>query len=167
MLSSNKWTIPAPKRKKETKRTGLEEGDIALQRPEIHPIPKIAKELLDKLALIYRTEGYVFPGERTGNEISIHAIDRFCSRMSAKLFAEHGISKIKPYDFRRSISSILCEMDVKWLPITEKILGHKLKGTMAHYNKADYLKQQLQAYELYWSVIERSIGEVLNEEKVA
>lgn len=163
---SNKWTIPAPKRKKETKRTGLEEGDIALQRPEIHPIPKKARELLDKLALIYRKEGYVFPGERTGNEISIHAIDRFCSRMSAKLFTEHGISKIKPHDFRRSISSILSEMDAKWLPITEKILGHRLKGTMVHYNKADYLEKQLEGFELYWSAIERSIGEVLNEEKV-
>jgi len=164
-FSNNKWAIPAPKRKKENKRTGLEDGDNALQRPEIHPIPGKAKELLDKLALIYRKEGYVFPGEKTGKEISIHAVDRFCSRMSAKLFAEHGISKIKPHDFRRSISSILCEMDVKWLPITEKILGHKLKGTMAHYNKAEYLKQQLEAYELYWSVIEKSINKVLNEKK--
>jgi hypothetical protein len=52
-------------------------------------------------------------------------------------------------------------MDSKWLPITEKILGHKLKGTMAHYNKADYLNEQLEAYEIYWSVIENSIHKLV------
>lgn len=156
----NIWTIPAPKRKKETKRTGMEEGDDALQRPEKHPIPVKARQLLNQLSQIYGEKGFVFPGEGTGQEISIHAIDRFCSRMSAKLFAENGISKIKPHDFRRSITSTLCEIDPKWLPITDKILGHKLKGTMAHYNKADYINQQLEAYEMYWSILEKEINKV-------
>jgi hypothetical protein len=52
--------------------------------------------------------------------------------MSAKLFVEFGISKIKPHDFRRSIASILCEIDPKWLPVIDKILGHKIKGTNVH-----------------------------------
>jgi integrase len=160
-FESNIWTIPLPKAKKQIRRTGMELEDTAIQRPELHPISSQTKELLKKLSQIYKTEGYLFPGENTSKEITIHAIDRFCSRMSSKLFKEQGISKIKPHDFRRSISSILSEMDSKWLPITEKILGHKLKGTMAHYNKADYLNEQLEAYEIYWSVIENSIHKLV------
>lgn len=147
------WTIPSPKDRKKFKRVGSHIDDIVTQRPERHPISNKMAELLSKLGDIYGREGYVFPGEKTNKEISIHAIDRYCARISAKLFAEQGISKIKPHDFRRSISSILSEKDVKWLAITEKILGHKLKGTMAHYNKADYLAQQLEAYEIYWEEI--------------
>ncbi|MGB0937406.1 MAG: tyrosine-type recombinase/integrase [Colwellia sp.] len=156
-FENNIWTIPNPKRLKENKRTGTLEDDNALQRPERHPIPGKALELLDKLAQIYGREGYVFPGERTSGAISIHAIDRFCGRMSAKLFIEYGISKIKPHDFRRSIASILCEIDPKWLPVIDKILGHKIKGTNVHYNKADYIEQQHDAYDLYWSILNKSI----------
>lgn len=160
-FENNMWTIPNPKRLKENKRTGTLEADTALQRPEKHPIPEKAIELLNQLGQIYGREGYVFPGERTGKEISIHAIDRFCARMSAKLFVKYGVSKIKPHDFRRSINSIVSEQDPKWNPIVEKILGHKLKGTNAHYNKADYLKQQKIAYELYWSILNESIEKLV------
>ena len=156
------WTIPVPKGKKEERRRGTHEDDNALQRPEIHPIPLKVKELLDELGDIYGREGYIFKGDVRNQAITTHAINRFCARMSTKLFTKYGISKIIPHDFRRSIESILSEIDVKWLPICEKILGHKLKGTMAHYNKADYIAQQLEAYEFYWSLIKKNIDYINN-----
>lgn len=151
------WKIPVPKGKKQAKRRGTHEEDNAIQKPESHPIPLKVKELLDELALIYGKTGYVFNGERSNQPITIHAVNRFCNRISTKLFTKYGISKITPHDFRRSLESTICEIDVKYLPICEKILGHKLRGTMAHYNKADYIKQQLEVYELYWKLIKQEI----------
>ena len=157
------WTIPLPKRKKEHPRRGSFEGDVVTQRPEKHPIPEIAKTLLLGFMRIYGNKGYVFKGEVANKPITIHAVDRFCLRMSSKLFRDKQFSKIIPHDFRRSLNSILCEVDVKWDPICEKILGHKLRGTKAHYNKADYLSQQLEAYNLYWSLINQEIDKLVFE----
>ena len=154
------WTIPTPKGRKQLPRRGAFEGDIEIQRPEKHPIPDNAKKLLMEYMKIYGNSGYVFRSEKANSPLSIHAIDRFCQRMSAKLFRAEKISKIIPHDFRRSLNSILCELDSKWDPICEKILGHKLRGTKAHYNKADYLDQQLEALNLYWSIIDKEIDKL-------
>jgi|GEM_PF-6736606 len=159
-FDKNIWTIPQPKRKLEKPRRAAFEGDIPVQRPEIHPIPGKVRELLLEFSKIYGTRGFIFKGERTNQPITTHALNRFCTRMSFKLFKEKGISKIVPHDFRRSIDSILCEIDIMWDPICEKILGHKLKGTKRHYNKAEYLDQQLEAYNLYWSIIDKKIIEL-------
>lgn len=160
------WTIPLPKKRKEQPRRAAFEGDIAIQKPERHPIPEIALRLLLDYMKIYGNKGYVFRSETSYKPLSIHAIDRFCLRMSAKMFRNKQISKIIPHDFRRSLHSILCEIDSDWDPICEKILGHKLKGTKAHYNKADYLNQQLEALTLYWSIIDKEIEKLIFEKTV-
>lgn len=154
------WTIPFPKGKKESPRRGTHQEDYAVQKPERHPISPKVKELLDELAAIYGRKGYIFKGDINNRPLTTHAINRYCSRMSAKLFKEFGISKIVPHDFRRSIETIITEIDVGKLPICEKILGHKLKGTMQHYNKADYMVQQLEVYKLYWSLIKNEIEKI-------
>ncbi len=154
------WTIPVPKGKKKEQRRGSHVDDIAVQKPERHPIPYKIKKLLDELSFIYSADGYVFKGAKNGTALTTHSLNRYCSRISAKLFAEYGISKIVPHDFRRSINSILAEKDRTLIPICEKILGHVLQGTMGHYNTADYLEDQLKAYELYWSLIEKEIVKI-------
>jgi len=154
------WTIPNPKGKKQTPRRGTHVEDDSNQNPERHPISQKMKELLDELAFIYGVEGYIFKGGNNGSALSIQSIDKYCSRMSSKLFLEHGISKIIPHDFRRSITSIMSEHDRSLIPICDKILGHILQGTMAHYNLAEYLKDQLEVYEEYWSQIEKEIVKV-------
>ncbi|MGS0827996.1 tyrosine-type recombinase/integrase [Shewanella sp. 0m-8] len=156
------WTIPEPKMQKESPRKGTHEDDTSVQKPEIHSIPQKAKEILFALGDIYGLEGYVFKGEVKGQPITIHAIDRFCSRLSTKLFMQHGISKIIPHDFRRSLMSILSDKNPEQFFVYEKMLGHKLQGTTAHYNTADYLDKQLEAYELYWSMIEKEISSLTN-----
>ena len=156
------WTIPVPKGQKQATRRGALEGDVSSQRPERHPIPSKVRELLEEIALIYGKTGYVFKGDGDNNnkEITTHALNRFCTRMSSKLFMKHQISKIVPHDFRRMLQTTLCEIDSKWLVITERMLGHKLKGTMKHYNKADYLDEQLEAYELLWSKLKLEIEKI-------
>jgi integrase len=155
------WTIPMPKGKKEHRRRGAFDENV--QRPEKHPIPEEARRLLMDFERIYGNKGYVFKGEIANKPVTVHAVDRFCRRMTSILNRTKSIPQIIPHDFRRSLNSILCEIDVKWDPICEKILGHKLKGTKAHYNKADYLRQQLEAYELYWSVINKEISKLVFE----
>jgi len=157
------WTIPLPKGKKEHRRRGAFDGDENVQRPEKHPIPEEARKLLLDFVRIYGNKGYVFKGGVANKPVTVHAVDRYCRRMTSNLFLTKSISQIIPHDFRRSLNSILCEIDVKWDPICEKILGHKLKGTKAHYNKADHLRQQLEAYELYWSIINKEIGKLVFE----
>ncbi|WP_299573213.1 site-specific integrase [uncultured Shewanella sp.] len=156
-FEQNIWTIPIPKGKKESPRRGTHVDDNSVQKPEKHPIPEKAKELFEELASIYGKKGFIFPGNAINKPISISAIDRYCFRLSAKLFTKYGISKIIPHDFRRSIESILSEISPEKIFVYEKLLGHKLKGSMAHYNKADYIQHQLDAYETYWALIKIEI----------
>lgn len=155
------WTIPLPKGKKEYKRPGAFKDVDSVQRPEKHPIPEEAKRLLLDFMRIYGNTGYVFKGEVSNKPITVHAVDRFCRRMTSNLYRKYSIDQIIPHDFRRSINTILCEIDVKWDAICEKILGHKLRGTKAHYNKADYLDQQLEAYNLYWNILNKEIEKLV------
>ena len=76
--------------------------------------------------------------------------------MWAHLHENHNTAKLVPHDARRSLSTLLSEQGV--LPhITEKMLGHAMRGVMAVYNKHDYIDDQKEAYELYWSEIVKAI----------
>ncbi|MEC6814450.1 tyrosine-type recombinase/integrase [Photobacterium toruni] len=53
----------------------------------------------------------------------------------------------RTHDFRRSLSTSASELGV--MPhVVEKMLGHELGGILAVYNKHDWLKDQLERYEL-------------------
>ncbi|KAA1155657.1 hypothetical protein EU510_02045 [Pseudoalteromonas sp. FUC4] len=64
--------------------------------------------------------------------------------------------KFLPHDARRSLSTLLSENGVA-PHVTEKMLGHTMRGVMAIYNKHDWIKEQAEEYELHCQLIENSI----------
>ncbi|OCQ23409.1 integrase [Pseudoalteromonas luteoviolacea] len=141
-LQNNIWTVPPENSK----------TNQAIRRP----ISKKMHQILDNLALVYGKSGIVIPGSNPNKPITTHAVNRFCARMWQHLNDNHKVAKFVPHDARRSLSTLLSEQEV--LPhVTEKMLGHAMRGVMAVYNKHDYLKDQAVAYELYWKKVEDAI----------
>ncbi len=69
--------------------------------------------------------------------ITTHAISRAVSRIRAKLKIAHFV----PHNFRRTIANRLAELGVA-PHVIEKMLGHKLGGIMAIYNRHDWIDEQ-------------------------
>ncbi|WP_284137008.1 tyrosine-type recombinase/integrase [Pseudoalteromonas obscura] len=144
-LQNNIWTVPPENSK----------TNQAIRRP----ISKKMHQILDNLALVYGNQGIVLPGSKPNTPITTHSVNRFCGRMWQHLNENHKVAKFVPHDARRSLSTLLSEQEV--LPhVTEKMLGHAMRGVMAVYNKHDYLKDQAGAYELYWDKIELALKEL-------
>ncbi|MEQ3454057.1 tyrosine-type recombinase/integrase [Pseudoalteromonas sp. Cnat2-41] len=119
----------------------------------------IKKELLEHLAIAYGRSGYIVPGTSPRNPITSHAINRYCARMRDAVNKEHGTSQFLLHDARRSVSTILNEHKV--LPhVTEKMLGHSMRGVMAIYNKHDWIKEQRAGYDMYWQLIAKHVNTV-------
>lgn len=110
-------------------------------------------DLIKSLDLIYGKEReFLIIGDRKGNPITTHAVNRFVQRMNAHI----KLPAFVPHDFRRTISTRLSEKEV--MPhVTEKMLGHELGGVMAIYNKHDWLDEQDHAYNLFWKVLENTL----------
>ena len=72
------------------------------------------------------------------------------------LFEKYKTPKFLPHDARRSISILLSENGVA-PHVTEKMLGHTIPGVMTVYNKHDWIKEQAEAYALYFQLIEDAI----------
>ncbi|NQY36752.1 MAG: tyrosine-type recombinase/integrase [Alteromonadaceae bacterium] len=136
------WTVPPEKSK-----TG---------KPINRPISKKVKELLDTLGMVYGKFGFLIPGASQTKAMTTHSINRFCARMHAHLYEQWQIPKFTPHDARRSLSTLLSEAGVA-PHVTEKMLGHVLRGVMGIYNKHDWIKEQLEAYDLYWGLITEAI----------
>jgi integrase len=141
------WTLP--KERSKTKKI--------LRRP----IPRLAQEAIKELAMVYSGSDYLIPGAHKNTAMTTHSLNRFITRVWGKLHLSDQMDKFIPHDFRRTISTRLSERDV--LPhVTEKMLGHELKGIMAVYNKHDWIDDQRKAYELWCDVIEQAIKHELS-----
>jgi integrase len=114
------------------------------------PLSTGAMELINMLDLIYgHDREFLIEGDKRGNPLTAHALNRFVQRMNNHLMYSHFV----PHDFRRTIVTRLSEMEV--MPhVTEKMLGHELGGIMAIYNQHDWLEEQRKSYQLYWETIE-------------
>ncbi len=117
------------------------------------PLSTKSIELIKTLDLIYGGDRtYLIEGDKFGSPLTTHAINRFVKRMNNHLKYEPFV----PHDFRRTISTRLSENKV--LPhVTEKMLGHELKGMMLIYNKHDWIDEQREAYPLYWELIKSNL----------
>ncbi len=133
------WTVPG-----EHSKTGH-----ALRRP----IFDQAKPYLDRLLSV--GNDVLFPGQSLDKPLDSSS----ASLYMRKLRKEIGIPEWRSHDFRRSLSTNLSGEGI--MPhVTEKMLGHELRGVMAVYNQHDWLAEQKAAYELYadkifWHVKQR------------
>ncbi|MBQ4848815.1 site-specific integrase [Pseudoalteromonas sp. MMG012] len=137
------WTVPPENSK----------TNEAIRRPIT---PKM-EEILNSLAALYGSRDHVIPGSSPRKPLTTHAVNRYCARVWEQLNYKYKIVKFLPHDARRSLSTLLIELEIP-PHVTEKMLGHKMRGVMAIYNKHDYMKEQAHAYEIYWQKINEAIA---------
>ena len=118
------------------------------------PLSTEAVRLLQELKSAYPTK-WVIPSSDANLQkpITTHSIARAVSRIRAKLKIAHFV----PHDFRRTIATRLAEQGVA-PHVTEKMLGHKLGGIMAIYNRHDWIDEQRQAYEKWFLLLKNALN---------
>ncbi|ALS32738.1 hypothetical protein PTRA_a1540 [Pseudoalteromonas translucida KMM 520] len=141
-FDNNIWTVPPENSK----------TNQAIRRP----ISKKMHSILNTLAMVYGKSGYLIPGNNPRKPVTTHSINRYCCRMWDHLFTKYKTPKFLPHDARRSISTLLSENGIA-PHVTEKMLGHTMRGVMAIYNKHDWIKEQAEGYELYCQFIDKAI----------
>jgi integrase len=134
-LNAGIWVLPANRSKtNDTVRRPLSTESIRLLKelkmayPVKHVIPSTDSNLL--------------------KPITTHAIARAMRRIRTKLCIDDFV----PHDFRRTIVIRLSEINIP-PHVIEKMLGHKLGGVMAVYNKHDWINEPREAYEHWWRLI--------------
>lgn len=125
------------------------------REPIRRPVPKVIRDKLDEMAKLYGKTGFVFSADPLFRGISItgQAIGRQLKRSYERLKIKGLVSSsFRPHDSRRTLVTNLADEGIG-LHVLEKHLGHKLVGVMAHYQKSDWIKQQLDSYELWSNLI--------------
>jgi len=136
----NFWNIPA----------------IRMKNNEQNRVPlcPMALEII-KQARTYSNCSYVFPSSyKPKNPMTRHAL----TRAVARHWEEMGIEeKFTPHDLRRTLRTRLSGLGINEI-ISERVLGHKLQGMMAVYNRYSYDTEKRQALSLWERRLKEIIG---------
>lgn len=102
----------------------------------VRPIPRELIEDLKYIKAQSPSYSYMFPnrgGDHPASSSSVSQISKSCYE------AIEGVGPFRMHDFRRTISTHLTDAGCP-LQFTEKLLGHKMKGVLAIYNKSPMLE---------------------------
>jgi integrase len=139
--SAGFWNIPAERTKsREAQRV---------------PLTDMALEVIEQ-ARFYSGKGrFVFLSSHKDNEpMTAHAL----SRAIARHWQELGFSaKWTPHDLRRTLRTRLAEIGIDDV-VAERVLGHKLQGIMAVYNRHGYDTEKRQALEQWAKKLRQLVG---------
>lgn len=148
-LANEWWTIP-----EELYKTG--EGNRV-------PILPMASELIEEARLYSGNTPFVFAsshsqkgekGERIEGPLTVRAMSNAIRRHRAEIgIKEH----LTPHDLRRTLRTRLAEVGVSDI-VAEKVLGHKLQGVLAIYNRYSYDDEKRQALERWEQRLKKILG---------
>ncbi|MDA8165351.1 MAG: site-specific integrase [Desulfobacteraceae bacterium] len=136
------WNIPAAR----------------MKNKEAHRVPlcKMALDVIEQARLIFGGDStYVFRSSHFEDD-PIKPLS--LSRAVARHWKEIGFTeKFTPHDLRRTLRTRLAELGVSDV-IGERVLGHKLQGVMAVYNRYSYDQEKRQALEQWERRLRRVVG---------
>ncbi len=140
-IDGNTWNIPADR----------------MKNKEAHTVPlcSMTFEVMEQARLLSDGSAFMFK--------SSHLKDGpITTRSLAKGVLRHwqeiGIEKpFTPHDLRRTLRTRLAELGISDV-IAERVLGHKLQGVLAVYNRHDYDKEKRQALTMWEGRLRRIIG---------
>ncbi|MBU4179986.1 MAG: site-specific integrase, partial [Actinobacteria bacterium] len=140
-LDGSTWNIPAAR----------------MKNKEAHTVPlcSMTLEVMEQARLLSDGSAFVFK--------SSHLEDGpITTRSLAKGVLRHwqeiGIEEpFTPHDLRRTLRTRLAELGVSDV-IAERVLGHKLQGVLAVYNRHDYDKEKRQALTMWEGRLRRIVG---------
>lgn len=135
------WNIPAKRMKnKEAQRV---------------PLTDMALEIIEQARIYSGESRFVFRSSHKDNEgMTAHAL----SRAIARHWQELGFgAKWTPHDLRRTLRTRLAEIGIDDV-VAERVLGHKLQGIMAVYNRHSYDTEKRQALEQWAKKLRQIVG---------
>lgn len=114
------------------------------------PIPERLRPHIELLIALYPHSDYLVPVEtgRKKTEADRPVSGQSLVNMAKVVTRAAGVADFGNHDLRRTITTHLGVLGIA-PHIPEKMLGHKMSGVMAIYNKHDYLKEQLHAYNIW------------------
>ena len=127
------WTIP-PERAKNRIENRVPLGPMALETLE--------------QAKVFSTAGcdFVFPSSyKTDHALSRAAMGKAINRHWSEMGIETAFT---PHDLRRTVRTGLAALGVSDV-VAERVLGHKLQGLLAVYNRHSYDQEKRQALQLW------------------
>jgi integrase len=138
------WTIPAERMKNKD--------------PHRVPLCSMAREVLEAARRYSGNSEFVFQSSFKGG---FPETVRALSRAIIRHFREVGFQeKFTPHDLRRTLRTKLAEIGIPD-HIAERVLGHKLQGILAVYNRHSYDEEKYQALEAW----ETRLREIVGHEK--
>lgn len=124
------WRTPAERMK------GGEEHKV--------PITPLMRDVLDQASRLSRDSKYVFKSPRLEDvPINAQSLSHAIKRHHHEIFPP-GTEKITPHDLRRTVRTRLAALGVEDV-VAERLLGHKLQGILAVYNRYSYDSEKYQA----------------------
>jgi integrase len=140
-ITENIWTIPAKRMK----------GKIE----HIVPISSLAMETIAQARVYSGETPFVFASSRKETSpITSHAL----SKAILRHWQEIGIKEqFTPHDLRRTLRTRLAEIGVDDV-VAERVLGHKLQGIMAVYNRHGYDTEKRQALDKWDRKLRTIVG---------
>jgi integrase len=140
------WNIPAERRK----------GKI----PQRVPLSSLALEIIEQARIYSGKTPYVFTSSHKENQpMTSHAL----SRAILRHWQEIGFSEpFTPHDLRRTLRTRLAEIGIDDV-VAERVLGHKLQGIMAVYNRHGYDTEKRQALDKWDRKLRKILGIELPE----
>lgn len=135
------WNIPAERRK------GKEAQSV--------PLTDMAMEIIEQARQYSGKRPFVFTSSHKVNEpLTSHALSKALLRHWEQIgFKE----QFTPHDLRRTLRTRLAEIGVDDV-IAERVLGHKLQGIMAVYNRHSYDKEKRRALEKWAKKLRQIVG---------
>lgn len=153
------WNIPAERMK----------GNQA-QRV---PLTGMALEVIERARIYSGDSKYVFVSPRSPKytrkkpdkgkpkeedlPLTAHALSRALSRHWADMGFKDDMPRFTPHDLRRTLRTRLASLGVNDV-IAERVLGHKLQGVLAVYNRYDYDQEKRQALEQWERELLKILG---------
>lgn len=120
------------------------------------PIPDPFVPYLQKLITFFPESEFLLPVEPSYNKGQDKPVSgQSLLNVTNIICRELQLDKFGLHDFRRTIDTSLSELGIPPY-IIEKMLGHKLTGVMAVYNKHDYIKDQEHAYLTWFNYLENN-----------
>lgn len=115
------------------------------------PLSRQAVAVLESLRPLSGAGVYVLPSPK-GGEGPL----RWLSHSTIRLREATGLERFTPHDLRRTAATWLGEMGIR-PDVIERVLGHKLPGVAAVYNRADYRREVGNALALLGDRVDEAV----------
>jgi integrase len=140
-ISGDTWTIPATRMK----------GRVA----HSVPLSDMAQELIEEARIYSGETPFVFASSHIDNgPLTSHAL----SKAILRHWQEIGITEpFTPHDLRRTLRTRLAEIGIDDV-VAERVMGHKLQGMLAIYNRHGYDAEKRQALDRWAKRLKQIVG---------